>query len=192
MKVLKFKEWLIESLSVVNEDNGNHKYGCAMVYFNFPEINEIHKQISDEDIYTENDSERGFGLETESHITLLYGLHEGIDEDEVIKICKSENISELILHNVSTFENEKYDVLKFDVRYPTKSGAFLHKINSKLQELPHTNGFPDYHPHSTIAYLKCGSGKKYVEKFKDLEINVNPLKIVYSKPDNTQIEETLK
>jgi hypothetical protein len=60
---------------------------------------------------------------------------------------------------------DKYDVLKFDVRYPTKSGAFLHKINSKLQELPHTNGFPDYHPHSTIAYLKSGSGKKYIEKF---------------------------
>lgn len=193
MKVLKFDEWLVESNLVLNEDKGVHDYGCAMIFFDFPEIKDIHTKIDEADIYTKDDSDRAFGLEKDSHVTLLYGLHsKEIEDKTIIGICESEIISNLILYNVSTFENEDYDVLKFDVRYPTKGGSFLHKINNKLTKLPHTNGFPDYHPHSTIAYVKSGTGKKYVEYFKDLEFEVKPTKIVYSKPDGSIVEKTIK
>ena len=37
----------------------------------------------------------------------------------------------------------------------------LHRINALLRQLPHTNDFPTYQPHVTIAYLKPGQGAQY-------------------------------
>ena len=66
------------------------------------------------------------------------------------------------------FTNDDYDVVKIDV-----SGSELHQLNKKLQVLPHTNNYPKYQPHVTIAYVKKGQGKKYVgiAEFKDKEIH---------------------
>lgn len=161
-----------------------HSYGCAMVYFNFPKMHELHSKIDEADVYTE-EGDRSYGLEDEPHTTLLYGLHSAdIDDSKVLEICKSKPIGSLTLHNVSLFENEKYDVLKFDVENPV-----LAEINAELSKLPHTTNFPDYHPHATIGYLKPGTGKKYVDLFNGDRHDVAAHKIVYSKPDDSRIEE---
>ena len=157
-----------------------YPYGCAMVYFNFPDLKVFHEKIDSEDL-------TGDGLETEPHVTLLYGLHsDEIDDQEVISRC-TKGITSMLLHNVSAFQNKEYDVLKFDVR-----SNFLHDINKDLSELPHTTDFPDYHPHCTIAYLKPGKAKKYEEMFLDRSYEVFPTKIVYSKPDGTKIQSGFK
>jgi 2'-5' RNA ligase len=163
-----------------------YNYGCSMVYFDFPKMNEIHSMIEDEDIYTEDGNSHG--LETEPHATLLYGLHsDEIEDNDVLHASTKLGIpSELKLHNASCFNNDKYDVLKFDV-----DDDHLHKINGELTKLPHTTDYPDYHPHSTIAYLKKGSGEKYTNKLKDAWYTVNPSKIVYSKPDGSKIEKSI-
>ena len=31
---------------------------------------------------------RGYGLEIDPHVTILYGLHKDIDDDKIIKLCK--------------------------------------------------------------------------------------------------------
>lgn len=188
--IKKFKQWLNESH--INEDKGEHSYGCAMVFFDFPQINDIHSQIDEEDVYKgdeeDEDDNRSYGLEKDSHATLLYGLHDDeVDPSEVLEICTDVEYPVLKLEKVSTFENEKYDVLKFDVDCDV-----LHQINKKLKSLPHTNKFPDYHPHSTIAYLKPGTGKKYVEKFNELEEEVEPSKIVYSRSNGDKEEKRVK
>lgn len=163
-----------------------YDYGCAMAYFDFPQMSELHSQIDENDVYTE-EGDRSFGLEDNPHTTLLYGLHSTeIDDSVVMEICKSTQIGPLKLSNVSMFENEKYDVLKFDVENPN-----LYKINEELSKLPHTTNFPNYHPHATIGYIKKGSGKKYVDALKDLAYDVTPSKIVYSKPGGDKIEESL-
>jgi hypothetical protein len=163
-----------------------YNYGCSMVYFDFPKMNEIHSMIEDEDIYTEDGNSHG--LETEPHATLLYGLHsDEIEDNDVLHASTKLGIpSELKLHNASCFNNDKYDVLKFDV-----DDDHLHRINGELTKLPHTTDYPDYHPHSTIAYLKKGSGEKYTNKLKDAWYTVNPSKIVYSKPDGSKIEKSI-
>jgi len=163
-----------------------YNYGCSMVYFDFPKMNEIHSMIEDEDIYTEDGNSHG--LETEPHATLLYGLHsDEIEDNDVLHASTKLGIpSELKLHNASCFNNDKYDVLKFDV-----DDDHLHKINGELTKLPHTTDYPDYHPHSTIAYLKKGTGEKYTNKLKDAWYSVNPSKIVYSKPDGSKIEKLI-
>jgi len=171
-----------------SSDKQTYDYGCSMIYFDFPKMNEIHSMIDEDDIYTE-DGDRSYGLETEPHATLLYGLHsDEIEDEDVISASTKPGIpDELKLHNASCFNNDKYDVLKFDV-----DNDHLHKINAELTKFPHTTDYPDYHPHSTIAYLKKGKGEKYTEKLKDAWYSVNPSKIVYSKPNGDKIEKNLK
>ena len=41
-------------INVLTEATGRkYEYGCAMLYFDFPQINEIHDLIESDDIYTE-------------------------------------------------------------------------------------------------------------------------------------------
>jgi len=159
-----------------------YEYGCAMVYFDFPQAKEIHSMISTDDLYIE-EGDRSFGVEDEPHTTLLFGIHSNeVSDEKVMQIATSIPIGTLTLTNASLFESSKkeYDVLKFDVENLT-----LRKLNRALSKLPHTTEFPDYHPHCTIAYLKKGKGDKYVEKLKDKSFDIIPSEIVYSKPDGS-------
>lgn len=179
--IKSFKQFIS---SLLEKKGETHSYGCAMVYFDFPQMQELHSLIDPEDVYTE-EGDRSYGLEDEPHTTLLYGLHsKEIPDETVMEICMSEPISDIVLSNPSLFENPNYDVLKFDAVCPA-----LNSINSKLVKLPHTTSFPDYHPHATIGYLKPGTGKKYVSKLAGQEYTVQPKKIVYSKPDGDRIEK---
>jgi 2'-5' RNA ligase len=176
-----FEEFVQNYGAFLNEKDGPFEYGCSMVFFEFPEIKSIHQEIEESDL-------SGSGLEEESHVTLLYGLHaDEIEDNKVLDISASEPIESIKLHNVSAFENEEFDVLKFDVDSP-----ILHKLNSKLAELPHTNNFPKYHPHCTIAYLKPGTAKKYIDAFEGRSYEVFPTKIIYSKPGGEKISKSLK
>ncbi len=172
----------------VNENSkSTYDYGCAMVYFDFPTINELHSQIDEEDLYTE-EGDKTYGLEDEPHATLLYGIHsDEIQDNEIIDKLKETDIGKIILHNASLFENDKYDVLKLDA-----FNGKLHELNDKLKEFPFTSDYPDYHPHTTIAYIKKGKGKKYVDKFKGNHFEVFPSKYVYSKPDGSKLEEKIE
>lgn len=163
----------------ITEKQATYDYGCVMLYTTFPNMESLHKQIEDEDVYI-NPDDSTFGLETEPHITLLYGLHDGVSLEDVAEVIKKHQFGDLIAHNVSMFDNPKYDVLKFDIRYPVKGGAFLHKCNEDLKQFPFTTQFPEYHPHMTIAYIKKGEGQKYVDLFKDQEWNLSPSEVVYS------------
>lgn len=171
----------------LNEKEGEaHEYGCAMLFFDFPELKDIQSKISEDDLYTEED-DRSYGLENEPHVTLLYGLHADVFEIEIFEAIDKHTLNELVLYKVSTFDNPNYDVLKFDV-----DASYLHDINKSLKQFPHTNDFPEYHPHSTIGYLKPDTGSKYVNEFKDLKFTVKPTKVVYSKPNGTKIIYELK
>jgi hypothetical protein len=76
-------------------------------------------------------------------------------------------------------------VLKLDVDCDV-----LHKVNKELSKLPHTTEYPNYKPHVTIAYLKPGLGKKYLNiGLKDLY--AKPIGIEYSLPDGSKINRKL-
>ena len=185
-KFKNFDDFINEDYTNIVEGNGDtYSYGCAMVYFDNPKLSEIHSKIDEDDIYTK-EGDRTFGLETESHTTLLYGLHKEVDESKIFDAINKHKIpKEIKLENISLFKNEDYEVLKFDV-----NEKVLHSINEDLSKFPNTNDFPDYHPHSTIAYLKPGTGDKYVAEFTQ-EVVVGPQKIVYSRPDGTKKEKLI-
>jgi len=174
----------------LNEDkksnSDKHLYGCAMLFFKFDKLKEIQDKIEDYDLYTEED---GYGLEKEPHLTLLYGLHtDEVTSDEVINTITEYNMPNLTLFNISSFKNDKFDVLKFEVKSKmddySKKDDVIYLINKDLCKLPYTSDFPKYQPHSTIAYLKPGTSDKYIKMFKNEEYDVTPIKIVYS--ENTK------
>jgi len=167
------------------------EFGCIMVFFNLPAMDEIHELIDENDLYTE-DGPRKYGLENEHHTTVLFGLHDEVDPDDVLDIANSvakNHVSPIILKNASLFENERYDVLKFDA-----DAEWLNLANKVISQLfPFTTDHPDYHPHCTIGYLKKGLGKKYVKLLKDKEFEVTPTHFVYSlPPDGEKIERKIE
>jgi len=155
-------------------------YGCVMVYFkpndNFTELLD---EINNDDVYTDENDGYGLTPSDEFHVTLLYGLHKDVKDEEVEEVVKGIEAPK-ITHNKSTslFEND-YDVLKIDIK-PTG----LIKYNTLLKKLPHTDTFPGYHPHMTLGYIKKGKGKDYIQKVDDLSIEASH--IIYSKTDGTQ------
>lgn len=173
MKLKLFKDFIMEN------STSTYRKGCVMIYYNFPKIKELHNQIDEGDIYTE-EGDKTFGLEDEPHVTLLYGLDKTVTLNQIKERVNKFSFTETKIYNASLFEND-YDVLKFDVK-----GENLHRCNKELCKLPYKNDYPVYHPHMTIGYIKKGKGKKYVNKFKDIEYVIKPSYIVYSEANGTK------
>lgn len=155
----------------VIELNKEYDFSCAMANIDF-DISISEEIIDKKDLYfgEENEDKRTYGLEDNPHVTILYGLHNDIKESDVTDILKLFKDIKIKLINASLFENEKFDVLKFDVE--SEELFTMNKIFTEMFE--YTTDYPDYHPHVTIAYLKKGTAKKYVDKFDEL-INVEGL-----------------
>ena len=186
--IKSFSTWLKSQL--FESSTSKYEYGCAMLYYDFPQMQELHDSIAKDDLYLE-EGDQSYGLEDEPHTTLLYGFHPEVDPDSVLDTCEKHQFGSLVLHNPSCFNNEKYDVLKFDVTYPTQEEDFLHQCNSELTKYPHTTSYPDYHPHCTISYIKKGKGQHYADLFKDKSYTVIPKKLVYSMATGGRLERNI-
>mgnify|MGYP000064117304 CR=1 FL=1 len=175
MKIKKYTDFLLEKKE--NKDNKIHDYGCAMLYFNVKNWADIISFIDPEDVH------EGEGLEDEPHLTLLYGFHKDeVTFDDISKHFKGIEEIDVEIESVGIFENEKYDVVKFNV----KKTEDIMDFNEKLSKLPHTTNFPDYHPHITIGYVKPGTGKKYIKD--DYKATLKSKLLMYSADE----KETMK
>lgn len=184
------KEQVTESIKkqkyliVESKEGFKKEYGCLMLDLNIKGWNKITDKIDKEDIY----DVPGYGIEDKPHITALFGfVHDKVSPEEVEKITKKllQNKSKLTikLNNISIFENKDYDVLKLDVDSPD-----LHELNAALREtFPYKNDYPDYHPHMTIAYVKPGTGGKYIKDLKKHSIFESG-SFTYSYPPNEKLK----
>lgn len=164
-------------MDVITE-NRKYEYGCVMLYFDFPEMENLHNKINNEDIFTKDGD---YGLENEPHTTLLFGLHPEVTDEDVKNVLAKHQFGPCNISNASLFENPEYDVLKFDVE-----GDGLHECNADLKKFPHTTNFPNYHPHLTIGYLKSGTGKNNTKKLNGVSYTLIPQYAVYSKTDGSK------
>lgn len=152
----------IEKAHTTTSLETSYSKGCLML--DMPEdlkskwFSEITSKIKEEDIH----KEAGFGIENEPHITVLYGFELPTVTPEDIEGLLLEEPVSFKLVDVSFFEAELYDVLKFGIE-----SEQLHILNYLFKNLPYENKFPDYRPHLTIAYLKKGTAEKYVYALKD-------------------------
>lgn len=161
------------------------EYGVLMLFFNIPNWDAIISKIHPEDLY----NEPGYGLEEEPHVTALYGFHDEVTAEEVQEAAKKYSRKPITvkLTGISLFQskNRPFDVIKFDVKSPE-----LVRLNKRLQKLPNTNEFNEYHPHMTIAYVKKGTGAKYVKEFSE-PLLVTGNEFVFSDIDKKKVKWNL-
>jgi len=170
---------------------GNHKdeYGCLMIYLDVAkeDWNKLQDIIDVDDLYIDKE-DPSYGRENKPHATVLFGFHADVKDVDIEKEIDKVKTPKIKFKGVSAFSSEKFDVLKFDV-----DSEDMHKLNSKFKKFPHTDTFPDYHPHVTIAYLKPKTADKYIKKMKGMaEIPIKLDKLVYSKPDGDEKTYRLK
>ena len=161
-------------------ESKNYQWGCVMLEVEVDNWSEILKKIDDEDLYMAEDEHHG--KQKDPHITILYGLDSSVIDEEVKVIfqdVKKEDFKIDVL-DINLFENEDYDVLKIEIR-----NNLLNKYYNELKKLPNHSSYPQFNPHVTIAYLKSGLGKKYVEKNPDIKLKVKS--IVYTKSNGEKI-----
>ena len=169
---------------LINEGKEKHSYGCVMLFLDekSTELKRAQKLIKEEDLYLGTEDDGGYGRETEPHVTILYGIHKDVPDEDVEELIEKMSAPELVLEDITLFDNPDFDVVKFDV-----NNEDLNKYNKMFSELPHTTDYPDYHAHVTVAYVKPGKGEQYVQKLdKTQKISIKPNKIVYSKSDGSK------
>lgn len=166
---------------LLEKKNGSYKYGCVMAQLkiNKKEWDSIQELIKDDELYTGG---KNMGREDDPHITLLYGLHDTIEDKEIKEVVEGFESFDVELKKVDIFENDEFDVVKFSI-----TNKDLNKYNKELKEFPYTSDFPDYKAHATIAYVKKGLGKEIMGRYKDFEaISFTCDTIKYSKADKTK------
>jgi len=167
----------------ISEDKSgtNYEYGCLMLNLNFPNWKIFTSNIDKDDLY-DSESER-YGIETEPHVTILYGIHKSVDDDVVYALFSDlkKNDFDLKVSGIDCFFNKDYDVLKMNILSDK-----LSELNKLAKRLPHTSDYPDYKPHITIAYLQKGKASQYANPNFNINLdNIN--KIVYSKSNGQKI-----
>lgn len=103
------------------------------------------------------------GRELNPHITVKYGLHTD-DAEDVRRAVDGQPPVAIQFGPASFFSSDKHDVIKIDIE---SNG--LHDLNALIAGLPHTDTYPDYKPHLTVAYVKPGLGRYYAERLNDLQ-----------------------
>lgn len=122
-------------------------------------MREFHKLIDQDDLYFDPEKEGKYGLETEPHVTVLYGIKEASKLVEVQDIAEGHDPFVIYFDKMSTFPGEGYEVLKIEI---VSEG--LHALHQDLRKnVENDYKWPDYLPHSTVAYLKPGRAKKYTD-----------------------------
>lgn len=150
------------------------EYGALMLFFDIAKWDNFLSTIESDDVYKINNE---FGLETEPHVTILYGFNSNVNNNDVFDLYK-ENFElkpiEINVDGISIFENDEFDVIKMDVNSKT-----LTKMNSVMSNLSNTKTYPNYHTHITLAYVKKGRGIKYVMDFEK-KVKLIGNKLVFS------------
>ena len=175
---IKLREALLLELK-----QSKYSYGCIMLYFKVYKSwwDKIQNLINDDDVAKVN-GVNGREKYNDAHVTILYGFHKNIDEEELKNVVLELPVRDIEAKNISIFDGDEFDVIKFDI-----SGSFLHTANRKLKDFNHTNTFNKYTPHMTICYVKKGEGEKYVQKLNNsLSKMLKPSHFVYSKANGTK------
>ena len=171
-----------------NHSGKDYKFGCLKIDLSIPddEWEKIIDSVEDSDVY--KPEEDRYGKETNPHVTVLFGIHEGVEDYEIVDICNRIDPSLIFLKikEIDSFSNSEFDVIKLNI----ESDA-LNDMNSMFKSLPHTNSFPDYRPHITISYLNRGTSKKYDRVLESPMVISGITNIIYSKPNGDKMEIVL-
>lgn len=155
----------------------NLNTGCVML--STPMMGEVVSRMHDDleriligHGYKENED---FEFDKYVHITVAFGINVNTDINLIKEIVRNRptyfQITEL-----SLFENENFDIIKFDVM-STDLRILNHIIKSKMEV---KSIFNEYHPHLTVAYVPKGMGVELMARlnkllYEEMNFNFEPL-----------------
>lgn len=121
----------------------------------------IHEKIEPEDV---SQGPEGTGKEAKPHITILYGIKEHTPDTQKIQqvIQNHPAMNSVRWVGLDKFESSAYDVLIIKIDSPAGQELFKDFNNIYPDSM---NSYPEYIPHTTLAYLKKGTADKYIEEF---------------------------
>jgi hypothetical protein len=168
--------------------NTNREYAFLMVEYETPDfIQNLHKSLPKNELYVENDN-NDYGIEEESHVTLVPCLDNDIDLTELKKYLKKLSDYKIVLTDISKFECDNFDVLKCNV-----NSKALKDTNKEICKRFNTHSeFKDYKPHMTIAYMKHGMADKYLKNILDKMIFLKPKNFHFSFVDKNGNEKHIR
>lgn len=158
-----------------------YKYGCVLCNIKKSNWSVVTSLIDKNDLYKPEDPTHG--IENNPHITILFGLHKNVKEEDVVNVFKNVKLGDIDIEmsDIEFFTNDDFDTIKISIK-----SKKLSELNKELSKLRHTTDFPDYKPHITIAKVLPGTSKKYLKsknKFKFEGIS----SIVYSNTNGKDI-----
>lgn len=150
-------ESIIQESKFLNEQQGKMEWDCAYIRLPQEITDQIQKWIGiniPHDWVYESTVDRSFGIEQESHCTLLYGLDPMECDYQKVQQKMIENAFQPIrfsLEEIGMFPtNEGYVVLKMEAQ-----GKDLHHIHDFLKNtFKNHDSHPIYNPHCTLCYIK--------------------------------------
>jgi len=92
----------------------------------------------------------GTGLETNPHVTVLYGIHDLDPSPKIVDIIETYPRFNITLGAVSLFKEDAFNVVKVDVESSdlySLRGAFMNNCYF-------TDKHPEYIPHMTVGFVK--------------------------------------
>lgn len=162
-------------ISLMRLVEGRYDYGCVMACIQEDVASKLldfnYKMVKEEHIFQEGDK---YGREKHPHVTIKYGLVNSYTEEQMKHLLRNVTPFNIQVRGLSIFENEQFDVLKFDIDSPV-----LHQLHEQFSYLPNHDEHPEYHPHMTVAYVKKGMGKQFVREARQVA-NIPVKTIVYS------------
>jgi len=165
------------------------EYDYAVTKVNLPKgiADEIIKwgkdNLPDSVLHDEEDGSKG--RENDIHVTVLYGIKDDT-ASSTAKVISKVKPFEIRLGLINAFKDKgDYDVIKVQV----ESGD-LERLHYTLEEeIDNDNSYATYSPHVTIAYVKKGSGDKFIgdESFKGKIFKVDSIEFSGRKDDKKKL-----
>lgn len=129
------------------------------------------------------------GRETYPHVTVLWGLDPSVTSAQINNITASIGTCEVTWDEVEIFP-EGPDGVPLVLKL---HGESLMALNQALRALPHTETFPEYVPHATIAYLKSVEvAQKYLGEYADLTGDTSLLNDLVYSPTTNIVEKLMR
>lgn len=163
--------------------NDSHESGAIMLPVEDPAVRSALKGVQ-----SRLDPADVIELEDYPHVTVLYGIHHAAGMARRVQwVLGGEGPVAARMAGLSLFRRPDYDVLKYAVTSPV-----LARLNHRAGLIPNTQTFPDYVPHITVAYLKPGTGDKYLDGYDPVKGQTLMFQAgVYSDPDGQMESVTL-
>lgn len=158
------------------EDN-NLNTGCLMLSTPMMEeiVNRMHDDLERILISHGYRRDEDFEFDKYIHITIAFGINVNTDINLIKEIVRNRP-SYFQLTELSLFENDNFDIIKFDVM-SSDLRILNHIIKSKMEV---KSSFNEYHPHLTVAYVPKGMGVELIARlnkllYEELNFSFEPL-----------------